>query len=154
MSMRRTSNRETQRGGDRQRTWWNFYQRQAVEIAATLALGIANAIRIALLEGRVITNENDIAALDVRVTQNESDIADLQANQLVPVRLDTAGSTYTLPASPAEGLWYSIRNTSTGTVSIDPNGNNLEGASATFPLYSQESIIIRYTTADGWREGA
>jgi hypothetical protein len=176
--MRVRDQRATRKGADRDKTWWNFYQRNRKDLLLTEALAIVNAVEIALLKTRVSTNETDIAALDTRVTTNEADIAsldtrvtinegDIDALQRPPVevlsastvltesqhyvRVDTQGVTITLAASPGEGWQHDIRNTSGGTITVDPNGNNLEGSTDTQTVYDGETFNLIYDTADGWR---
>jgi hypothetical protein len=164
MSMRVRDRRAIRKGADKDKTWWNFYQRNRRGILRNALLAIANAIEISLLKTRVSTNETDITALDTRVTTNEGDIDALQRPPVEVlsvsavltesqhyVRVDTPGVTITLAASPDEGWQHDIRNTSGGTITVDPNGNNLEGSTDTQTVYDGETFNLIYDSVDGWR---
>jgi hypothetical protein len=133
MSMRVRDRRAIRKGADRDRTWWNFYQRNARDILLSAAIGIANAIEIALLKTRVSTNETDIAALDTRVTTNEGDIATNATDFSNHLAASDPHPQYTQNASDEviTGDWefpavYFGDPTVNGTWRIIPDGTSLK----------------------------
>ena len=65
---------------------------------------------------------------------------------------DTGGGdvTVNLPAGVA-GTYYRIINTSTGQVTITPNGaEDLLGDNSSFVLMNRETLVIVYESTEGW----
>ncbi len=67
---------------------------------------------------------------------------------------DTDGGafTLTLPATPTDGILFSIKNTGTAgnDLTIDSNGNTIDGSSSDLILIDNESVYLQYTS-DGWK---
>ncbi|MCK4635826.1 MAG: hypothetical protein KAT32_03090, partial [Candidatus Moranbacteria bacterium] len=67
---------------------------------------------------------------------------------------DTDGGiiTLTLPATPIDGIIFTIKNTGTSAnnLTIDRNGNNIDGAATDLTVTDNDSVRIQYTS-DGWK---
>ena len=81
--------------------------------------------------------------------------ADTLTNSDVEIQYgDTDGGafTLTLPASPTDGLIFTIKNTggSANDLTIGRNGKTIDGDTSDLPLIDAEVVEIQYTT-DGWK---
>ena len=67
--------------------------------------------------------------------------------------MSSGGLTHTLPASPANGEHYTIFNTNlgtTGAVTINRNGNNINGAASNGSLPINKAVTCVFATGYGW----
>jgi hypothetical protein len=64
-----------------------------------------------------------------------------------------ASGSFNLPASPGNGKTYFIRNTSAASITVNRNGNNINGAAANLTLAASARVKLVYrSTGTSWWE--
>jgi len=104
---------------------------------------------------RFVNSDGTVAvdsSLTLPIVSKTANYTVLATDYTILVDASSTAVTITLPASPSEGQLWNIKvKDSTNTVTISPNGNNLDGESSDIALIEDESITVQAdNSGDFW----